>query len=453
MKVKTVFVCNQCGCESPKWLGKCPGCSSWNSMSEEKCSAPAASHARTKANPTRLSEVVLQNDKRMSSGIDELDIVLGGGLVKGSLVLVGGDPGIGKSTLLLQAAQNYSTSLKVLYASGEESEGQIKMRADRLSAESGNLYLLCETDIDHILDTANDLKPDIIIADSIQTLSAADVSSSPGSVSQVRECCLRLMQYAKTTSVSVFVVGHVTKEGAIAGPRVLEHMVDCVLYFEGDRHQSYRILRAVKNRFGSTNEIGVFEMQNQGLMEVPNPSVYMLSGRPEHSPGSSVACCMEGTRPILTEIQALISPTGFGIPRRMAAGFDYNRMVMLLAVIEKHLKYNMQSCDAYINVVGGLKITETCADLPLVLAVISGFKGVSLPACLASFGEIGLSGELRSASQSSRRIAELSKMGFDSCIVPYHNFQAEHSSTIKLFGAKTIGDVISVLKNHYNIQI
>lgn len=400
---------------------------------------------KSKAEIKKLNEVELDTTQRMHTGSAELDRVLGGGLVQGSLVLVGGDPGIGKSTLLLQTAKDLTKQGAVLYVSGEEAAGQIKMRAQRLSIEPEELYLLCETDLDTVLEAAQNTKPAVLIIDSIQTVFTADLSSAPGSVGQVRECCMRLMKYAKTTGTSVFVVGHVTKEGAIAGPRVLEHMVDCVLYFEGERQQSYRMLRAVKNRFGSTNEIGVFEMKDCGLCEVPNPSLMMLSGRPEDTPGSAVVCSIEGTRPILAEVQALVSPSGFGNARRMASGIDYNRATMLLAVIEKRLGINMQNQDAYINIAGGLKIVETAVDLAVVLAVLSGVKNVALPYELAAIGEVGLTGEVRSISFAEKRIAELDKMGFQMCILPKANLQGLPKTKMELFGVANLADVIKIL--------
>lgn len=400
---------------------------------------------KNKAEIKKLSEVEIDTTQRMHTGSAELDRVLGGGLVQRSLVLVGGDPGIGKSTLLLQTAKDLTKQGAVLYVSGEEAAGQIKMRAQRLGIEPDELYLLCETDLDVVLEAAQNTKPGVLIVDSIQTVFTADLSSAPGSVGQVRECCLRLMKYAKTTGTSVFVVGHVTKEGAIAGPRVLEHMVDCVLYFEGERQQAYRILRAVKNRFGSTNEIGVFEMKDCGLCEVPNPSLMMLSGRPEDTPGSAVVCSMEGTRPILAEVQALVSPSGFGNARRMASGIDYNRATMLLAVIEKRLGINMQNQDAYINIAGGLRIMETAVDLAVVLAVLSGVKNVALPYELAAIGEVGLTGEVRSISFAEKRIAELDKMGFQMCILPKANLQGLPKTKMELFGVANLADVIKIL--------
>lgn len=447
-KEKTVYVCQECGFQTGKWMGKCTACNTWGSLVEE-IQRPAAGGStflpKNKVEIKKLSEVEIDTTQRMHTGSAELDRVLGGGLVQGSLVLVGGDPGIGKSTLLLQTAKDLTKQGAVLYVSGEEAAGQIKMRAQRLGIEPDELYLLCETDLDSVLEAAQNTKPTVLVVDSIQTVFTADLSSAPGSVGQVRECCLRLMKYAKTTGTSVFVVGHVTKEGAIAGPRVLEHMVDCVLYFEGERQQAYRILRAVKNRFGSTNEIGVFEMKDCGLCEVPNPSLMMLSGRPEDAPGSAVVCSMEGTRPILAEVQALVSPSGFGNARRMASGIDYNRATMLLAVIEKRLGINMQNQDAYINIAGGLRIMETAVDLAVVLAVLSGVKNVALPYELAAIGEVGLTGEVRSISFAEKRIAELDKMGFQMCILPKANLQGLPKTKMELFGVANLADVIKIL--------
>ena len=447
-KQKTIFVCCECGATSAKWLGKCPQCGAWNTMAEEVVSV---SSGKKNANTVPLAQAVLLKDvhttdnRRTKIDIHELDRVLGGGIVTGSIILVGGDPGIGKSTLLLQAAKNLSMSQNVLYVSGEEAPNQIKMRADRLDANGDNLYLLCETNIESILQIAGSTRPSVIIIDSIQTVFDDEISSVPGSVTQVRECCARLTRWAKTQGCSVFVVGHVTKEGSIAGPKVLEHMVDCVLYFEGEKSLSYRILRAVKNRYGSTNEIGVFEMKNEGLCEVKNPSHLMLSGRPEGAPGSAVLCCMEGSRPILSEMQALISAAGYGNARRMANGFDYNRMVMLLAVMEKRLGMQLQNHDAYINVPGGLRITETAADLALALAVISAYKNLALPGDLAAVGEIGMTGEIRSVSFIDRRLQELQKMGFRRCIIPHENAKNIQTNDIDVFPAKKLLDVLTIL--------
>ncbi len=422
-KSKSVFLCDECGYESPKWYGKCPSCGAWSSLRERTVSAPVKGASPERkvqrdSKVTKLSDVTVEHEERISSGIGELDRVLGGGIVTGSLVLVGGDPGIGKSTLLLQSAMKLSKDYTVLYVSGEESEKQIKMRADRLAHKPGDMSLYCETDIDKILESANEMKPDVMVIDSIQTVYSEEISSVPGSISQVRECCMMLMKYAKQSGTAVFIVGHVTKEGTIAGPRILEHMVDSVLYFEGEHHQSYRILRAVKNRFGSTNEIGVFEMEGDGLHEVENPSAALLMGRPENTPGSAVVCTATGSRPILAEVQALVAPSGNGNPRRMGTGIDYNRMAMLLAVIEKRLGLSLANSDVYINVAGGLKINEPAADLAVISAVISAYTGKPIPEYMAAIGEIGLTGEIRNVNQLDKRLAELEKMGYKKCIVP-----------------------------------
>ena len=450
-KVKTVFVCQECGFESPKWLGKCTSCGSWNTMTEEIVTPSSPSLSGISEKPVSqvvpINQITASQESRVRCGIGELDRVLGGGLVLGSLVLVGGDPGIGKSTLLLQCAKTLSAAHPVLYASGEESQSQIKLRADRLGAVSDTLYLYCETDIDRVISAAHKLSPVALIVDSIQTMYTGDINSVPGSVSQVRECCLRLMKFAKTENISVFVVGHVTKEGTIAGPRILEHMVDSVLYFEGERHQAYRILRAVKNRFGSTDEIGVFEMKDRGLQEVENPSLMLLAGRPKDTPGSAVVCSMEGTRPILAEIQALISPTGFGTPRRMTTGIDYNRATMLLAVVEKRLHIPMQNQDAYINVAGGLRLVEPAADLALILAVLSGFQNLVLPDDLASIGEVGLTGEIRSITHVQRRVSELEKLGFHKCILPRDNMDGIKTQQMSLYPVSNVGEVMEVLRS------
>lgn len=444
-KSKSVFLCDECGYESPKWYGKCPSCGAWSSLKERTVSNTvkgASPERRVVSNSkvTKLREVTVEHEERVSSGIGEFDRVLGGGIVTGSLVLVGGDPGIGKSTLLLQSAMKLSKDHSVLYVSGEESEKQIKMRADRLSDKTGDMSLYCETDIDKILETANEIKPDVMVIDSIQTVYSEEISSVPGSISQVRECCMMLMKYAKQSGTAVFIVGHVTKEGTIAGPRILEHMVDCVLYFEGERHQSYRILRAVKNRFGSTNEIGVFEMEGDGLHQVENPSAALLMGRPENTPGSAVVCTVEGSRPILAEVQALVAPTGGANPRRMGTGIDYNRMAMLLAVIEKRLGLSLQNCDVYINVAGGLKISEPAADLAVISAVISAYTGKPVPENLAAIGEIGLTGEIRNVNQLDKRISELEKMGFKKCIVPKGGKVKKTEAEIKT--AENLSDLV-----------
>ncbi len=451
-KTATVFFCQNCGYESSKWMGQCPGCREWNSFVEETVSktphagvAAASSGKRGgAAAPSVLSEISIREEDKLSTGIGELDRVLGGGIVQGSLTLVGGDPGIGKSTLLLQVCRRLSCGgHKVLYISGEESQTQIKMRADRLGAFTPQMLLLCETRLDGITEVIREQKPEVVVIDSIQTMYNENVSAAPGSVSQVRESTGILLQLAKGFGVSVFIVGHVTKEGTVAGPRVLEHMVDTVLYFEGDRHASYRILRGVKNRFGSTNEIGVFEMREQGLAEVQNASEYMLNGRPENASGSVVACTMEGTRPLLVEIQALVCQSSFGIPRRQTTGTDFNRVNLLMAVLEKRSGIQLASCDAYVNITGGIKILEPAIDLGIVLAILSGFKNRALPPKLIAFGEVGLSGEVRAVSMARQRVAEAEKLGFETCIVPFVCVEdCRRNSGIEIVGVRTVQDVI-----------
>ena len=422
----TAFFCKECGYESAKWAGQCPACREWNTMVEEPVAKKASDRraviperGRQKIQPVRLSEVSIEEQDRISTGYQELDRVLGSGIVAGSLVLVGGDPGIGKSTLLLQVCRNLAAEgHKVLYISGEESLKQIKLRANRIGRITGELLFLCETSLDDIQEAIQETKPEIVIIDSIQTMYREDVSSAPGSVSQVRESTNILLQIAKGMGISVFIVGHVTKEGVVAGPRVLEHMVDTVLYFEGERNASYRILRGVKNRFGSTNEIGVFEMQEQGLEEVENPSEYLLSGRPEEASGAVVACSLEGTRPILLEVQALVAQTNFGMARRTAAGTDYNRVNLLMAVLEKRCHYEMSRYDAYVNIAGGVRMNEPALDLAIVLALVSSLKDRPVnPKCII-FGEVGLSGEVRAVSMAEQRVREAIKLGFESCILP-----------------------------------
>lgn len=423
-KTGTVFFCQECGYESSKWLGQCPGCRAWNSFVEEPVKVTAKGKrvtmgVREDSKPVALSEIDLKEEDRLTTDIMELDRVLGGGIVAGSLTLVGGDPGIGKSTLLLQVCQHLAAKkVDVLYISGEESLRQIKLRAERIGSFDDHLKLLCETDLDVIDATVRNLKPQIVVIDSIQTMFRQEISAAPGSVSQVRESTAVLMQLAKVQGISIFIVGHVTKEGTVAGPRVLEHMVDTVLYFEGDRHASYRILRGVKNRFGATNEIGVFEMREAGLVEVANPSEYMLTGRPEDASGSVVVCSMEGTRPILSEIQALVCSTNFGIPRRQATGTDFNRMNLLMAVLEKRLGMQLAGCDAYVNIAGGMRILEPAIDLGIVLAIISSHRNLPLDPKMICFGEIGLSGEVRAVSMAKQRVMEAKKLGFTTCILP-----------------------------------
>ena len=422
-KAKTVFYCTSCGNETPKWQGRCPGCGAWNTLIEHVEKPTPVGRAKSapvgmSRTPKKLHEVDSGNEIRFHTGMGELDRVLGGGAVVGSLVLVGGAPGIGKSTLLLQICSNICNDRRVLYASGEESERPLKLRAERLGVSSDELYILSETRLGDILTAVEEVKPDVLIADSVQTMYSESNESSPGSVSQVKECAMQLMTLSKSQGITVFVVGHINKEGAIAGPKVLEHMVDCVLLFEGDSHSSYRLLRAAKNRFGSTNEIGVFEMGDQGLIQVPNPSQMLLQGRPENAPGSCVACVMEGSRPVLAEIQALVTRTTFNVPRRAADGFDFNRAVLLLAVAEKRAGLNLGTFDAYINVVGGLRLDEPAADLPLILAVASVYRDKPIPATLAAIGEVGLTGEIRAVSQMSQRLQEVSRIGFKQCIIP-----------------------------------
>lgn len=445
----TAFFCKECGYESSKWLGQCPGCREWNTFVEEPVSKgkdkgiTGTILAGGRVKPSPVSQISIDEDDRILTGIGELDRVLGGGLVKGSLVLVGGDPGIGKSTLLLQACKHLSdSSHKVLYISGEESLKQIKLRANRIGEFNDNLLLLTETNLQRMEEVIKDISPEIVIVDSIQTIYNEDVDSVPGSVSQVRESTNKLMQLAKGLTISIFIVGHVTKEGVVAGPRVLEHMVDTVLYFEGDRHASYRILRGVKNRFGSTNEIGVFEMREDGLNEVKNPSEYMLNGKPENASGSVVACLIEGTRPILVEIQALVSKTNFGMPRRTTAGTDYNRVNLLMAVLEKRLGYPLSDYDAYVNIAGGLKISEPALDLGIVIAIISSYRDQIIDDTTICFGEVGLSGEVRAVSNPEQRVSEALKLGFKKCIMPQVCLEnMKKPEGIKLVGIKNIKDL------------
>lgn len=457
-KITTVFYCQSCGYESSKWMGQCPGCREWNTFVEEKVHAKApagfssagissAAGGQAAAKPSRLSEITLKEDERMSTHMKELDRVLGGGIVPGSLTLVGGDPGIGKSTLLLQVCRHMAADeKKVLYISGEESLKQIKLRANRLGEFKENLFLLCETNLDVIEETIRRMTPDITIIDSIQTMYQDAVSSAPGSVSQVREATNVFLQLAKGMGTSIFLVGHVTKEGTVAGPRVLEHMVDTVLYFEGDRHASYRILRGVKNRFGSTNEIGVFEMQGSGLVEVANPSEFMLDGKPEGASGSIVSCSMEGTRPILFEIQALVCRTNFGFPRRQAIGTDFNRVNLLMAVLEKRVGLQMSDCDAYVNLAGGMRISEPAIDLGIAMAVASSFKNRPIDDKTAAFGEVGLSGEVRGISMIEQRVQEAAKMGLTTCIVPKVCVrQIKNMETIKIIGVSSVQDAIGMI--------
>ena len=422
-KTKTVYFCTVCGNETPKWQGKCAACGAWNTI-EEHIEKPVAA-GKVRATPIgtmrtaqKLGEVTCEAEIRFYTGMGELDRVLGGGAVEGSLVLVGGAPGIGKSTLLLQICQSLCTDRKILYVTGEESMRQVSMRAQRLGVSTDNLYILSETRLSDMLEAVSDAKPDILIVDSIQTMYNEENDSSPGSVSQVKDCTMALMQLSKMEGITVFVVGHINKDGAIAGPKVLEHMVDCVLYFEGDPNSTYRLLRAAKNRFGSTNEIGVFEMCDKGLVEIPNPSQMLLSGRPEGACGTCVACVMEGTRPVLAEVQALVAKTTFNVPRRTADGFDFNRAVLLLAVAEKRANMRLSAFDAYINIIGGLQLNEPGADLPVVLALASSYRDTPVPDDLVAIGEVGLTGEIRGVSSIGQRLAEVARLGFNKCIIP-----------------------------------
>ncbi len=449
----TAYFCKECGYESAKWMGQCPACQQWNTMVEEPVRGTKSSvkgAVRLSAAPSVLQEISVETEDRMTTGFEELDQVLGGGIVTGSLTLVGGDPGIGKSTLLLQVCRQLTNQgKKVLYISGEESLKQIKMRADRLGTFTDSLLLLCETNLELIENQIKECTPEVVVIDSIQTMYREDVGSAPGSVSQVRESTNSLMQIAKGMNTAVFIVGHVTKEGVVAGPRVLEHMVDTVLYFEGDRYASYRVLRTVKNRFGSTNEIGVFEMCQDGLREVKNPSEFMLNGRPEDATGSVVACVMEGTRPILVEIQALTSRTNFGMPRRTAAGTDYNRVNLLMAVLEKRMGLSLSECDAYVNVVGGMRVNEPALDLAIVLAILSSYKDKVIPQGAIVFGEVGLSGEIRAVSMAAKRVAEAAKLGFNTCIMPKVSLEAleesERPAEMKLVGIRNVKELSKVL--------
>ena len=449
---KSIFFCQNCGQEKEKWLGQCPACKEWNTFVEERIDSgitkgtTVAARAVHEAKVVPLTEVTADDDTRSETGIKELDRVLGGGIVPGSLVLVGGDPGIGKSTLLLQVCQRMAQMKKILYISGEESQAQIKLRANRMGNFTSSLLLLCETNLGIIRSVIEKERPELVIIDSIQTMYSEDVTSAPGSVSQVRESTNVFMQLAKGLCIPIFIVGHVTKEGTVAGPRVLEHMVDTVLYFEGDRHASYRILRAVKNRFGSTNEIGVFEMRQSGLVEVENPSEYMLSGKPENASGSVVACSMEGTRPILLEIQALVCRTNFGMPRRTAAGTDYNRVNLLMAVLEKRLGMSLGNCDAYVNIAGGIKMNEPAIDLGIVMALVSSYRNRPIDEKTIVFGEVGLSGEVRAVNMPEQRVAEAKKLGFETCILPEVSLKmVKEIQGIRLVGVKTVNEAVGII--------
>ena len=451
-KKVTVYFCQSCGYESSKWMGQCPGCRDWNTLVEEIVEKKSVGKVKVvtaekdELRPTRISEINMHSRERMKTGFQELDRVLGGGIVPGSLVLVGGDPGIGKSTLLLQVCRNLADTSEILYISGEESLQQIKMRAQRIGEFSERLQLFCDTSLERIEQVVERVKPQAVVIDSIQTMYSEEVGSAPGSVSQVRETTARLLQLAKGMEVTIFIVGHVTKEGVVAGPRVLEHMVDTVLYFEGDRHASYRILRGVKNRFGSTNEIGVFEMREEGLMEVENPSEFMLNGKPQGASGSIVACSMEGTRPILLEIQALVCHSNFGIPRRTAAGTDLNRVNLLMAVLEKRGGLSLSACDAYVNIAGGIRMSEPAIDLGIVMALASSFRDKAIDEKMICYGEVGLSGEVRAVNMAQQRVSEAKKLGFTTCILPKVSMPGlTDTSGIKMIGVENIREAISCI--------
>lgn len=454
MKSKSVYICGECGYRSLKWMGKCPGCGRWNTLTETleaqsggAAGKPQATAKITVNRPQKINTIQHGHESRFSTGMAELDRVLGGGVVNGELILVGGDPGIGKSTLLLQICENAGKTKKILYVSGEESAAQIKIRAERLNVNTENLYLLSETDVETILTAITDTKPDIVIIDSIQTMHIESISSAAGSVPQVRETTNALMRLAKSMGISMFIVGHVTKDGALAGPRVLEHMVDCVLYFEGDRQLSFRILRAVKNRFGSTNEIGVFEMRDVGLIEVANPSKMLLEGRPENISGSAIVCAMEGTRGIMAEIQALVTPAGFGNPRRMSAGIDLNRVLLLIAVLEKRARMNLSNADVYINVAGGLRIDETAVDLGVCVAIAASMCDAIIPPDMMFIGEVGLGGELRAVSQPEKRLTEAANLGFKTAIAPKHSLKGINiPKGLAVYGVRTVNEAISIFR-------
>jgi DNA repair protein RadA/Sms len=450
MKQKTIFCCTECGGETTNWAGKCPHCGAWNSLVEMNAAPKQKGSSRTqpgaKKTPKLLSELDAEEELRFSTGIGEFDRVLGGGAVRGSLVLVGGAPGIGKSTILLQLCGKIAGSEKILYVTGEESERQLKMRASRLGVSGGSIYVLAETAISDILSCIDELHPDIVIIDSIQTMYDAEVASTPGSISQVRECTMSIMRKTKEDGFTTFVVGHINKEGSIAGPKVLEHMVDCVLYFEGERSTTFRILRAAKNRFGSTNEIGVFEMEESGLRCVANPSEVLLSGRPENAPGTCVACVMEGTRPLLAEVQALVTPSGYNAASRRANGIDYNRTAMLLAVLEKRGGIPVSGCDAYINVIGGLFLDDPAADIATVLSIASSSRDVPLGTDIAAIGEVGLSGEIRSVSSINQRLSEVARLGFKRCVIPAHiRGEVTKPAGLELVPARNVREAIAAV--------
>ena len=451
-KAKTIFVCNECGYESAKWLGKCPACNEWNSFVEEKIqntkdSFVMSAEGKKVNKPMALNSVEGKESFRTSTGFGELDRVLGGGIVKGSLILVGGEPGIGKSTLILQLCDKVQGEGKVLYVSGEESAEQIKLRADRLNIKNDNIMFLGETDIDNVQASILEINPKLVIVDSIQTMYSDEITSAAGTVSQVREITARIMKICKSNNITTIIIGHVTKEGNIAGPRVLEHMVDTVLYIEGERYFSYRILRSVKNRFGSTNEIGMFEMQNEGMMEISNPSQILISEREENTPGSVVVASMEGSRPLLIELQALTSTTVFGFPRRTANGFDGNRLTLLMAVLEKRAHMNLSNQDIYLNVVSGIKVSEPAVDLAVVLSVASSYKNVSIPKDLVAIGEVGLTGEIRSVNFIEKRLKEVEKLGFKTCIIPESNKKLlKEDFKLDIIGMKNVNEAIEALK-------
>ncbi len=451
-KIKSIYICTECGAESMKWYGRCPSCGEWNTLQEElrqtsNVRAVSAACAVSRAKVQQMTTLAPEGEYRCTTGMHELDRVLGGGIVKGGLMLIGGDPGIGKSTLLLQICQHLGQSMKILYVSGEESEKQIKLRADRLNVTTDNLYLLCETDVQAILDVVTAEKPDLLIVDSIQTVSLSTVSSSPGSVTQVRESTSAIMHAVKSMDLPTFIVGHVNKDGAIAGPKVMEHIVDCVLYFEGDKNSSYRILRCIKNRYGSTNEIGVFEMSDDGLKEVENPSQLMLSGRQENVSGTCVVASIEGTRPILAEMQGLVSPSGLTNPRRMATGFDNYRLSLLLAMLEKRAGYFFSTLDTYVNVVGGLRLVEPAVDLAVAIALITSLKDTVAHGKTVAFGEIGLAGEIRAVNNAQARVSEAARLGFTRAIIPRHN-----AETMKpIAGMEIIG--VSSIREAYEAAV
>ncbi len=453
-KIKSVYICSECGYESPKWYGKCPSCGEWNTMNEEikQTSSSVVSKARQShyISPVQIKDISTTDEIRYKTGLSELDRVLGGGIVKGSLVLLGGDPGIGKSTILLQICEYLGRENKILYVSGEESQRQLKLRASRLNVNNDNLYILTQTDVELISETIRQDKPDLVMIDSIQTMSLNELQSSPGSITQVRECTNYIMRVAKSLDIPVIIVGHVNKEGSIAGPKVLEHVVDAVLHFEGDKQMSYRILRAVKNRYGSTNEIGVFQMTDTGLIEVENPSQMLLSGRPKNVSGTCVACAMEGTRPILAEIQGLATTTGYGNPRRMSTGFDYNRMSLILAVLEKRAGYYFSNCDTYVNVVGGLRLDETAVDIAVAMSLISSLKDVVIPDDSIAIGEIGLAGEIRAVNHISQRVTEAIRLGFRRIVIPHHNLKdIKTKSDVEIVGVKNVRQAFEALINEY----